>query len=176
MKKLLVIILIITLLCTSYVTKVYAKPEEGIAGINLNEVDGDDIKTAFNNLKFTKRDVKILYKIIEAECEGQSKKDKKNVTSVIINRLLNGKFGNSVYEVVFAENQFSSIDNKRYDNAKPTNDTKDAVDDVLDNGVTTEATYYSNLDNVTQRMRNWFYSSFTYLFTDDANHSFFKEK
>lgn len=178
MKKLLVLTLITAIILTSSYIKVIAATEEGIAGINttLDNADNEDVKTAFNKLRFTKKDVKILYKIVEAECEGQSKEDKQNVTSVIINRMMNISFDNSIKEVVFADEQFSSVDNGRYDSVKVADDTKEAVNEILENGVTTEATYYANLDNVSYKMKKWFKECLKYLFTDDANHSFYIEK
>jgi spore germination cell wall hydrolase CwlJ-like protein len=175
MKKLLILTLCIILLATSYTN---VKAEEGVAGISetLEKADADVIETAFKDLKFTKKEVNVLYKIIEAECEGQSKEDKQNVCSVIINRMMHSHFDNSISAVVFADNQFTSVDNGRYDNAVVDKETKKAVNEVLENGVTNEATYYANLDNVSYKMKRWFYDNLEFLYTDDANHSFFKDK
>jgi N-acetylmuramoyl-L-alanine amidase len=175
MRKLLVTLLLCIVLLVTNCTKVKAEEITGF-GVSLKRVDSDEVKTAFKNLKFTKKDVKIIYRIVEAECEGQSKEDKQHVTSIIINRLLSSKFGDTVKDIIFAKNQFSSIENGRYDNADIANSTIDAVDEVIEKGVTNEATYYANLKYVSDKMRRWYYDSFQYLFTDDANHSFFKER
>lgn len=168
--------LILTLL--SY-TKVYASVEEGVAGVSitLENTDDEDVKTAFDKLRFTKADIKILYRIVEAENTGCSVESKKNTCSVVINRMMSKNFDNSIKEVVFAEGEFSSVGDKRYYEVEITDETKEAVDYVLKNGCTTEATYFFQMDYVTSRkIKNWIKTELEFLFTDDSGHSFYEEK
>jgi N-acetylmuramoyl-L-alanine amidase len=129
---------------------------------------------------FTDEEIAILERITEAECEGKDVDSKKNVASVIINRVNSDNFPSTVEKVVFQKKpsiQFAPTEDKRYYKVEITQETKDAVKTVLHDGVTTEATYFTNMDNVTSpKLKRWFKNSLEFLFKDDANHSFFIEK
>ena len=56
------------------------------------------------NSEFTKDDIYHLAKIIMAEAEGSSQLCKEYVGQVVVNRYRYGKYGNSIKDVVFANN------------------------------------------------------------------------
>ena len=64
----------------------------------------------------------LLAKIAMAEAEGQSTKGKALVMCVVINRVLSNEFPDSVYDVIYEENQFSPISNGRFDRVEPNKD------------------------------------------------------
>jgi N-acetylmuramoyl-L-alanine amidase len=123
----------------------------------------------------TKAEREILERIVEAEATDQSIDSKKNVGSVIMNRVESNSFPDNIEDVVFQKRQFSPIEDKRYYKVDITQDTKDAVEEVLLNGVTNEALYFCNPDDVKSAKNKRWFSKLKYLFTDDANHSFYTE-
>lgn len=144
-----------------------AHAEEGVAGISitLDQVKGLDI--------YPQDEKEALYRIVEAEATGEYIEAKKNVASVIYNRTLHNDFPDTIKDVIFQSQQFSPIADGRYFTVEITEETIQAVDEVLLNGTTTEALYFCNLNNVSGKMKRWF-KKLDYLFTDEANHSFYK--
>ena len=126
----------------------------------FKNVDKDNIFEKFKNNTFTKaskrgrisyaslnitdEDREILYKITTAENGGAELERQKYIVSVILNRVLCSQYPNTVREVVFAPKQFQPTRNGAYDAAKPSDLTKQAVDDVIANGGTTVATGFMN--------------------------------
>lgn len=160
--KILILTALLTLLMT---TPAYA--EEGVAGISvtLDQVKDLDI--------YPNDEMEALYRIVEAEATGHNTEAKKNVASVILNRVNDKDFPDTITDVVFQKNQFSPISDKRYWEVEITEDTMAAVNDVIKQGTTTEALYFVNLENTSKKMKTWF-KSLEYLFKDKANHSFYK--
>jgi N-acetylmuramoyl-L-alanine amidase len=160
--KLFILTALLTLLMTG---QAYA--EEGIAGISvtLDQVKGLDI--------CPQGEKEVLYRIVEAEATGKCIEAKKNVASVILNRVHSKDFPNTITGVVFQKHQFSPIGDKRYWSVEVTEETIQAVDEVVKHGTTTEALYFVNLNNTSQKMKNWF-KKLEYLFTDPSGHSFYK--
>lgn len=159
-------ILFATILMTFLMTG-QAMAEEGVAGISatLEKVKDDSI--------IPETEKTVLYRIVEAETTGEGEEAKKNVASTILNRVHNNSFPNTISEVVFQNYQFSPVSDKRYWSVEVTEETMQAVNDVIANGSTTEALYFCNLNNVSGKMKRWF-KKLDYLFTDEANHSFYK--
>lgn len=159
-------ILLLTFLFTFLMTS-QAHGEIPVAGI------GTALEMASDYERIPPHEKEVLCRIIEAEATGQSIESKKNVCSVILNRSLDENFPNTISEVVFQKNQFSPISDKRFWKVKITESSRKAVEDVINQGTTTDALYFVNLDNTSQKMRKWF-ESLEYLFTDQSNHSFYK--
>lgn len=160
--KLFILTAMLTLLMTG---QAYAG--EGVAGISvtLDQVKDLDI--------YPQAEKEVLYRIVEAEATGKVTEAKKNVASVILNRVHNKDFPNAITEVVFQKHQFSPIADKRYWSVDVTEETIQAVDEVVKQGTTTEALYFVNLENTSRKMRSWF-KKLEYLFTDPSGHSFYK--
>lgn len=161
--KLFFLTLLFTFLMTSP-----AHAEEPVAGISITLDKIKDIENVF-----PKEDITILYRIVEAEATGENTEAKKNIASVIINRVKNNEFPDTITDVVFQKNQFTPISDKRYWSVEVTEETIKAVDDVVANGSTTEALYFCNLNKTSKKMRKWF-NTLEFLFKDEANHSFYK--
>ncbi|RRD95903.1 cell wall hydrolase [Clostridiales bacterium COT073_COT-073] len=77
----------------------------------------------------------ILTRIVEAEAGGEPYETRLLVTNIILNRVENSRFPNSIKEVVFANNgknyQFSPLSNGSYYRVKIQDSTCKAVDDAL---------------------------------------------
>ena len=77
----------------------------------------------------------ILCKLVEAEAGTEDRIGKILVANVVLNRLENDSFPDTVEGVVFQESdgvaQFSPVANGRYESAKPQEDTIEAVDAAL---------------------------------------------
>ena len=159
-------ILVMATLCSVLATSKFSG-EIPVAGI------GTALEMASDYERIPPHEKEVLCRIIEAEATGQSIESKKNVCSVILNRSLDENFPNTISEVVFQKNQFSPISDKRYWKVNVTEDTIQAVDEVFEKGVTTEALFFVNLNNTSQKMKNWF-KKLEYLFTDPSGHSFYK--
>jgi N-acetylmuramoyl-L-alanine amidase len=76
----------------------------------------------------------LLEKIIMAEAGGEDEKGQILVGNVIMNRVRNASFPNSIYDVIFEEGQFTPIRNGAFDRAIPTASVRMAVDKML-NGI-----------------------------------------
>lgn len=123
---------------------------------------------------FTKEEIKILQRITEAECTGQSIESKENVASAIINRILSSDFPDTIKGVVFQKSQFSPISDGRYYSIEVTEDTIKAVDNVLENGVNHEGLFFCNLRDVKSLGKKSWFKQLSFLFKDDSNHSYYK--
>ena len=124
--------------------------------------------------RITDDEIEILQRITEAEATGGSVESKMNVTSVIINRLNHMDFPSTIKDVVFQDKQFTPIADRRYFTVEVTEDTIKAVQNVLEKGVTTEAIYFANMSKLPKSTKTAWDKTYTYLFTDDINHSFYK--
>ncbi len=82
-----------------------------------------------------REEYEILLKIVEAEAGGEDLTGKILVANVILNRVKNENFPNTIKEVVFQRDngvtQFSPIANGKYETAIPGDDTKEAVERAL---------------------------------------------
>lgn len=124
--------------------------------------------------KYTKEEIEILQRITEAECTGQSLEAKKNVASVIINRVNSKSFPNNIEDVVFQKHQFSPISDGRYYKVTITDETREAIEEVLKNGVTNDALFFCNQNDVKSAKNKKWFNKLVFLFTDDSGHSFYK--
>ena len=90
----------------------------------------------------TNDELEILYKVCEAEAGGSSEEEIGHVASVVLNRVKHPNWPNTIKEVVFQENQFACVKDGNYDKAQPSDKTKKAVDNILENGDSTGGAYY----------------------------------
>ena len=146
-------LIILVLLLTAILPSTYARAEEYVAGFKFDAQDYDSKE--------------ILYRIVEAEAGGQLLSARKNVASVVINRVNDNDFPDTVFKVIFQKGQFSPVGSRRIWNVEVTERTRQAVDEVLSEGVTTKALYFS-----TKRYNRCF-KGLTYIGKDTV-HYFFK--
>jgi hypothetical protein len=156
------------------VTPTYCITEKPLAGIDLCDVE---IKNKEPTYSFTDKEIKILHRITEAECTGQSLESKMNVCSVIINRVESDEFPNDIESVVFQTKpsvQFSPISDNRYYEVEIDESTIKAVNKVIQNGVINDALFFCNVSDVESLKSQKWFSKLEYLFKDDSGHSFYK--
>lgn len=79
----------------------------------------------------TKTEYDELCKIIQAEAGNQDEEGKILVGNVILNRVASEKFPNDIHSVIFQKSQFSPIGNGMFKKAVPSEETKAAVNKLL---------------------------------------------
>lgn len=89
----------------------------------------------YTSLNISDEDKELLYKFVEQTGANCSKEEKEYIASVILNRALSGKFGTSdVSKIINASYQFENYDSSKNDNITPSDETKEAVDNVISTG------------------------------------------
>ena len=106
----------------------------------------------------------LLAKIAMAEAEGCNTQTKTLIIMCVLNRVWSDEFPDTIKEVIFQENQFSPIDNGRWDRVKPNEDCYQAVKAVMEAkyDYSGGATYFescSNEDNWHSRNLEFLYES-----------------
>lgn len=121
----------------------------------------DQLADVFNN-----NEIALIYSCVETEVHGGDFASKVNVANVIFNRLDSGKWGDTVHSVIQAPNQFS------YNKSVAQDSTKLAAQYAYLFADTTQGALYFNRGNASTPENQ----GYEYIFTDDAGHSFFKNK
>lgn len=106
----------------------------------------------------------LLAKIAMAEAEGCSTQTKALIVMCVLNRVESNEFPDTINEVIFQENQFSPIDNGRWDRVEPNEDCYEAVKVVMEAkyDYSGGATYFENCadeDNWHSRNLEFLYES-----------------
>ena len=106
----------------------------------------------------------LLARIAMAEAEGCSTQTKTLVIMFVLNRVWSDEFPDTIEEVIFQENQFSPIDNGRWDRVEPNEDCYEAVKVVMEAkyDYSGGATYFENCadeDNWHSRNLEFLYES-----------------
>ena len=118
-----------------------------------------------------------MLKIVQAEAGNEDEKGKMLVAGVVMNRVENSRFPDSVEEVVFQHEdgvyQFSPVSNGTYYNVKVTEETRKAVDRVLSGeDITQGALYFAARKYADESKMEWFDRNLTRLF-EYGGHEFF---
>lgn len=137
---------------------------------------GEGGNILYGSIQLTDDDFEILCKITSAERGGGTKQQQEYVVSVILNRVLSSKFPNTVKDVVFAPGQFQPTRNGAYERAVPSETTKAAVRNVIENGDTTGGALYFCTPGAAAKDSWW--SSLIFLFNDSngtslSSHNFY---
>lgn len=120
-------------------------------------------------------DILIIQKLVEAEATAGNFEDKVHVADVIFNRIGSDSFGDTAFDVLTQERQFSAYYDGRFKKAEPNQETIDAVEyaftfpDLTDGALY----FYKRSDVSNMKTVRWF-EGLEYLFTDDIGHSFYK--
>lgn len=106
----------------------------------------------------------LLARIAMAEAEGCNTQTKTLIIMCVLNRVWSDEFPNTIEEVIFQENQFSPIDNGRWDRVEPNEDCYEAVRIVMEAkyDYSGGATYFENCadeDNWHSRNLEFLYES-----------------
>ena len=167
------------------------KDEKDTANSNTDRADAKVVDNSSTKEKETlasvkyvidlkKKDVEILQRIVEAEATGEDVKGKMLVANVILNRVKDKNFPDTVEEVVFQKSgntyQFSPIKDNRYWTVKISEDTITAVDRVMRGEDSSQgALYFSARTRADKNSMKWFDNNLKYLF-QYGGHEFFKNK
>lgn len=146
---------------------IYDKEKKKLKEVNTKDIVKGKEKT------ISKKDYDSLLRIVEAEATSEGLKGKILVANVIFNRFNTGKY-EDIKSVIFEKKQFSPIRDGRYYSVEVTDETKEAVQEVLD-GVdySKGALYFMNKKTASKKNKKWFDNNLEYLFTY-KNHSFYK--
>lgn len=125
-------------------------------------------KKASWSLDWSAEESYILTKIAMAEAEGEDTEGKALVILVVLNRVWDDSFPDTIEEVVMQENQFSPVANGRYEKVEPDSDCLDALELVMDGSE--GALYFES-----RSLSTWHQRNLKYLFKH-GNHYFYKEK
>lgn len=106
----------------------------------------------------------LLARIAMAEAEGCNTQTKTLIIMCVLNRVWSDEFPDTIDEVIFQENQFSPIDNGRWDRVEPNEDCYEAVKVVMEAkyDYSGGATYFENCadeDNWHSRNLEFLYES-----------------
>ncbi len=91
-------------------------------------------KGKYSRIKVSNADRKLLAQLVKREAGGESFKGQKAVVEVVLNRVLDSRFPNTIRGVVFQKGQFSTA--SKLSKTTPTQTNYDAVDYVLEHGAT----------------------------------------
>lgn len=135
-------------------------------------------QTDYDISQFSKKEIRILERIVEAEAGDQSLKGRMMVAHVVLNRVASKEFPNTIKEVVFQNNnsvyQFSPIKDGRYHQVTVSKKTKKAVAKAFASKDSTDgALYFMSRSGSSQKSIQWFDSALTKI-TSHGCHEFFK--
>jgi len=121
--------------------------------------------------------VEVLCRLVEAEAGGESLQGKKLVAHVVLNRMNDEQFPDSVSEVIFDRRQgitqFSPVSDGRFYQVRISDETRVAVTQALTETENAQgALYFVNSSIADKGALSWFEDKCTYLFTY-GNHDFF---
>lgn len=133
--------------------------------------------TRERKIKVTQSEYENLLRIVEAEAGGEDKVGKMLVANVVLNRVENPSFPNSINEVIFQENegiaQFSPISDGRFYAVSISEQTVEAVNAVLQGEDNSQgALYFAARKSANQEYMKWFDNNLKRLFAH-GGHEFF---
>ena len=128
------------------------------------------VNTPIQQFSITDEEIEMLKYIVEQETRGGSYRHKCIVTNVVLNRVKDSRFPNTVRGVLLQKNQFSSTWNYYQKRNKPDEKTENAVNNVLNGKEKDEsngALYFHSMSS-----DGWF-SSLSFVMEMEG-HRFFK--
>lgn len=108
----------------------------------------------------------LLAKIAMAEAEGCNTRTKTLIILCVLNRVSSDEFPDTIHDVIFQTNQFSPIDNGRWDRVEPNEDCWEAVNVVMEAkyDYSGGATYFESCDDED----NWHSRNLEFLYESDG--------
>lgn len=108
----------------------------------------------------------LLAKIAMAEAEGCNTRTKTLIIMCVLNRVWSDEFPDTIHDVIFQTNQFSPIDNGRWDRVEPNEDCWEAVKVVMEAkyDYSGGATYFESCDDED----NWHSRNLEFLYESDG--------
>ena len=133
----------------------------------------EEERRASRRIRYTDEDYQVLLRIVQAEAGICDPKGKILVADVIINRVLSGKFPDSVKAVVYQPSQFQPVSNGTINTVKVTAETIECVDRALAGEDYSNGALYFMNRRASGSAASWFDRRLTYLFAHDG-HEFFR--
>lgn len=129
-------------------------------------------------ISLTKKEIAMLERIVEAEATGEDMVGRILVVNVIMNRMADEEFPDTVEEVIFQrsgdEYQFSPISDKRYWSVEVSEKTEKAVQRALEGEDYSEgALYFMARKRTKKSSARWFDDNLEWLFRH-GGHEFYK--
>lgn len=125
-------------------------------------------------INYSDDDYKLLLRIVEAEAGICDEKGRILVANVILNRVRDDEFPDTVSEVVYQPSQFSPVADGRLYSCTVTDKTVEAVNRALaGEDYSDGALYFMNRQRSNSHNVTWFDQNLTYLFHHDR-HEFFR--
>lgn len=122
----------------------------------------------------SQEDYQILLRIVQAEAGICDDTGKVLVANVILNRVRNKEFPNTIKDVVYQKSQFSPVANGSINTCKVTPQTVDCVNRALSGEDYSQgALYFMNRNGARSGAADWFDGRLTFLFQHER-HEFFK--
>lgn len=122
----------------------------------------------------SQEDYQILLRIVQAEAGICDDTGKVLVANVILNRVRNKEFPNTIKDVVYQKSQFSPVANGSINTCKVTPQTVDCVNRALSGEDYSQgALYFMNRSGARSGAADWFDGRLTFLFQHER-HEFFK--
>lgn len=148
-----------------------------VAGIFVAKIKASTTGIEQYEYEVTKEERKMLEKISEAECTGQDIDSKKNIISNILNRVESDSFPSTIEKVIYQKGQYSPTSDGRIDSVEVTEETKQAVEEVLLDGTTHDCLYFFNMKDVqSSKIKKWIDNKLEFVFKDKSGHSHYIEK
>ena len=123
--------------------------------------EDEEPESGENTLAISEADQDILLKVSMAEAEGESTEGKALVMRVVLNRVANDEFPDSIEEVVMEENQFSvTREDGRFYTVVPSEDCHLALEMVLHGWDESQGALYFESEN----KAGWHSRNLEYLF------------
>lgn len=116
-------------------------------------------------ISYSDQDYEVLKRIVQAEAGGCDMKGRILVANVVINRVKDGSFPNTITGVVYERSQFSPVSNGSINTCKVSGETVEAVNRALaGEDYSQGALYFMNRRRSKSSNVSWFDSRLDYLF------------
>ncbi len=137
-------------------------------------------KSLKKEVSLSKKEVAMLERIVEAEATGEDMIGRILVANVVLNRMADEEFPDTVEDVIFQKSggdyQFSPILDKRYWSVEVSRETEEAVKRALDGeDYSKGALYFMARKRTKKSSARWFDNNLEWLFKH-GGHEFYKNK
>lgn len=142
--KVLIIVLTCVLIPTSLI---YSNELDTNSNIKASPIQAKTVKQQKREvINITNEELLLLSKLVTGEARGESYEGQVAVAAVVINRVKDSRFPNTLEGVIYQKNAFSVVKNGKI-NAEPTSSTYRAAQEALyGNDPTNDAIYFWNPD------------------------------
>lgn len=132
----------------------------------LSEVKADCYPEFTYSKDWSEEETYLLAKIAMAEAEGCNTQTKALIIMCVLNRVESNEFPNTIKEVIFQKDQFSPVDNGRWDRVEPNKDCYKAVKIVMEAkyDYSEGATYFESCTNE----NNWHSRNLEFLYKSEG--------